>query len=116
MKSCRRQFFTDDEIPGGTVVELVGCDTGADVQDIMSDGVDLSGQNGTAGFVLVDETGATAVLHDVAADRLVNVIANAASGLSIRQQMQATTIMLDYLGDFQNDVRLEQLRIELGRR
>ena len=106
--------MTSIEIPGGTVVELVGGDTGVAVQDLMPTGVDLSGLNGTAGFVLVDETGATAVLHDVAADRLVNVIANTASGLDIRQELEAT-ITLDNLGDFQSDVRLEQLRMELGR-
>ena len=105
---------TSVEIPGGTVVEIVGGDTGVNVQDIMPDGVDLTGLNGTAGFVLIDDTGATAVLHDVATDGLTNVIANTASGLDIQQQLQAT-ITLNDLGNLQSNARLEQLRMELGR-
>ena len=73
-------------VPGGTIVEIVGGDTGVDVQDIMPDGVNLTGLNGTAGFVLIDDTGATAMLHGVATDSLTNVIASTASGLDIRQQ------------------------------
>ena len=105
---------TSVEIPGGTVVEIVGGDTGVNVQDIMPDGVDLTGLNGTAGFVLIDDTGATAVLHDVATNGLTNVIANTASGLDIQQQLQAT-ITLNDLGNLQSNARLEQLRMELGR-
>ena len=105
---------TSVQIPGGTIVEIVGGDTGVDVQDIMLDGVDLSGLNGTAGFVLIDDTGATAVLHDVATDGLTNVIANTASGLDVQQQLQAT-ITLNDIGNLQSNVRLERLRMELGR-
>ena len=105
---------TSVQIPGGTIVEIVGGDTGVDVQDIMPDGVNLTGLNGTAGFVLIGDTGATAVLHDVATDGLTNVIANTASGLDVQQQLQAT-ITLNDIGNLQSNVRLEQLRMELGR-
>ena len=80
----------------------------------MPDGSDLSGLNGTGGFVLIDETGATAVLHDVATDGLTSVIADTAPRLDIRQQLQATITLID-LGNFQSHVRLERLRMELGR-
>ena len=105
---------TSVEIPGGTVVEIIGGDTGVEVQDIMPDGVNLSGLNGTSGFVLVDGTGATAVLHDVATDGLMNVIANTASGVDVRQDLEAT-ITLNDIGNLQSNVRLERLRMELGR-
>ena len=106
--------ITSVEIPGGTVVEIVGGDTGVEVQDIILDGVDLSGLNGAGGFVLVDGTGATAVLHDVATDGLMNVIANTASGVDVRQELEAT-ITLNDIGNLQSNVRLERLRMELGR-
>ena len=54
------------------------------------------------------------MLHDVATDGLTNVIANTASGLDVQQQLQAT-ITLNDIGNLQSNVRLEQLRMELGR-
>ena len=105
---------TSVEIPGGTVVEFVGGDNGVDVQDLLPDGINITGLNGTAGFVLVDQTGATAVLHDVATDGLMNVIANTASGVDVRQDLEAT-ITLNDIGNLQSNVRLERLRMELGR-
>ena len=85
-----------------------------DTQDIGPDGIDLSGPNGTTGFVLIDHTGATTMLHDPATDSLTNVIANTALALDIRQQPQATITPND-LGYVQDNVRLERLRMALGR-
>ena len=65
-------------------------------------------------LVLVVGTGATAVLHDVATDGLMNVIANTASGVDVRQDLEAT-ITLNDIGNLQSNVRLERLRMELGR-
>ena len=47
--------------------------------------------DGTGDFALVDESGAIGVLHDVTTDGLANFIANTASGLDIRQELQATS-------------------------
>ena len=79
----------------------------------LPDGIDLSGLNGTADFVLIDDTGATDMLHDVAMDGLTNVIANTASALDIRQELQAT-ITLNDLGNIESHVRLERIRMALG--
>ena len=79
----------------------------------LPDGIDLSGLNGTSDFALVDESGANALLPDVATDGLTNVIANTASALDIRQELQAT-ITLNDLGNIESHVRLERIPMALG--
>ena len=54
------------------------------------------------------------MLHDPTTDSLTNVTANTVSAPDIRQQPQASITPND-LGNFESHVRLERLRMALGR-
>ena len=105
---------TSVELDNGTVVELVGGDTNVSLETVWPTGADLSGLDGSAGFVVVDGTQATAILHDVSTGLLSNVIVNTASHQRVEQHFEAT-ISLSNIGDFQRDMRFEQLRMALDR-
>ena len=97
----------------GVEVQLVG-EIGSNLSDVLPSDVDLSGLDGTSGFVIQDGTGVTAILHDVEVGRLVNTIANTGSGRDVVQEMDVT-VTLHNMGNFSDNARIERLRSALDR-
>lgn len=71
---------------------------------LFASGIDLRNLNATGGLALIDADGATAILHNVAASQLQNLIINNADGRHIRQDMELNLVLPD-LARIQADSR-----------
>jgi hypothetical protein len=68
----------------------------ADVDPAALAALGLEGVTGDDGIVLTNETGATALVHQVAAGEFQNFVFNSASGVAIRQEIDLSIRLIDF--------------------
>jgi hypothetical protein len=101
----------------GALIEQTMSDLGYSFENLTQEQraqLGLEGVNGAHGLVLEDDTGITALIHNVSADALQNIVVNTASDRDINQEF-AVTLVLPGFEAVQADYNLAHFGMSIDR-